>query len=151
MIVVVGKTELGNYYYITDSIKENENQKTEDNKSILDSKSKQLYSTKNKDKLEDLKSINSRTKSYYSKSNYSSLNSSSSSNSSLNSDSSSISESSSKQKNLKRYESNDLFRIKYTFLLLNGLNSFSTNRACRFVSAPFFNARKTEIMLAAIE
>ena len=107
MIVVVGKTELGNYYYITDSIKENENQKTEDNKSILDSKSKQLYSTKNKDKLEDLKSINSRTKSYYSKSNYSSLNSSSSSNSSLNSDSSSISESSSKQKNLKRYESND--------------------------------------------
>ena len=107
MNVLVGKTEVGNYYYISDSLQEKVNQNIEDNKNILDSNSKQIYSTKNKDKLEDLKSINSRTKSYYSKSNYSSSNSSSSSNSDLNSDSSNISESTSKQKNLKRYESND--------------------------------------------
>lgn len=107
MNVVLGKTELGNYYYITDSIREKINQKTDDNKIIVESKSKQIYSTKGKDKLDDLKSINSRTKSYYSKSNYSSSCSNSFRNSLSNSDSSSISESLSKRKNLRRYQFND--------------------------------------------
>ena len=107
MNIIVGKTEIGNYYYIKDSISEKLNQKTDDNRITLESKRKQIYKAKKKNELEDLKSKSSRTKSFYSKSNYSLSNSYSSSNSLSDSDSSSNSESLSKQKNFQHNESID--------------------------------------------